>query len=145
MTLPASGYYRVEYSSSLLAALIEQLHANHSVIDVQTRSQLIDDTLNLAFAGYSTTMEQALNLTLYLANERELFPWVSFLTNMATPYAFFARTSAFTYFKVHTLLSHYPINHKLLGVTYDNQPHTELHPFHDETRPRGSRIRRWPW
>lgn len=43
---------------------------------------------------------KALNLTLYLRNERVLFPWQSFFTNMALPYRMYARSSPFSSFKV---------------------------------------------
>ncbi|OXA52535.1 aminopeptidase Ey [Folsomia candida] len=96
------GYYRVHYKNALLDAIIDQLWRDHTVFDVQVRSTLVDDNINLGYAGY-LDLGKALNLTLYLRNERVLFPWQSFFTNMALPYRMYARSSPFSSFKKYVL------------------------------------------
>lgn len=97
-----TGYYRVSYNEASLKEIIEQLHQDHTVFDPQTRSALVDDNLNLAFAGYFQ-LEHALNLTMYLKNERHLVPWTSFLNNMGKPNRMLGRGVIGGYFKAYVL------------------------------------------
>lgn len=49
-----TGYYRVHYKNALLDAIIDQLWRDHTVFDVQVRSTLVDDNINLGYAGWCT-------------------------------------------------------------------------------------------
>lgn len=73
-----TGYYRVNYEENNWRALIHELQfpkgREKFRISVANRAQLIDDSMNLARAGY-IAYEIALNLTRYLENEMEYVPW----------------------------------------------------------------------
>ncbi|KAH1012977.1 hypothetical protein HUJ05_012037 [Dendroctonus ponderosae] len=74
-----TGYYRVNYAEENWKSLTNQLQGNgHRLINPRNRAQMIDDALNLAFAGY-LNYDVALNLTLYLPNEREYVYVISLL------------------------------------------------------------------
>ncbi|CAL8126792.1 unnamed protein product [Orchesella dallaii] len=117
-----TGYYRVNYNRNSLRAIIEQLHTDHTVFDPQTRSALVDDSLNLAYAGYSD-LTDALNLTMYLKNERHLTPWTSFVTNMAKPYRFLARTAGLSAFKSYIVGL---VKDTLTEINIDPQPNEPI-------------------
>lgn len=64
----------MNYDTENWKQLIRQLNISHQDIHVLNRAQLIDDSLNLARAGfldYST----ALDLSTYLQNEEDAIPW----------------------------------------------------------------------
>ncbi|CAG7731834.1 unnamed protein product [Allacma fusca] len=92
------GYYRVSYDQVSLQLIRNILSSNPEALNQKTRSALIDDNLNLAFAGY-VPIAQGLDVTTYLKEERNLVPWATFVTNMATPYRLLSRTGAFYYFR----------------------------------------------
>ncbi|TNM91518.1 hypothetical protein fugu_019898 [Takifugu bimaculatus] len=71
-----TGYFRVNYDLQNWKLLIQQLHANHQTISVGNRAGLIDDTFNLARAGY---LPQSIPLQLigYLPEETSFLPWHS--------------------------------------------------------------------
>lgn len=69
-----TGYYRVNYEEANWRALTEELQQSTLRISVANRAQLIDDSMNLARAGY-IAYDIALNLTRYLVNEMEYVPW----------------------------------------------------------------------
>ncbi|ODN01106.1 Aminopeptidase N [Orchesella cincta] len=117
-----TGYYRVNYNRASIRPIIEQLHTNHEAFDPQTRSALIDDNLNLAYAGYSD-LTDALNLTMYLKNERHLVPWTTFVTNMAKPYRFLSRTAGLSAFKKYIVGL---IKDTLTEINIDPQPNEPI-------------------
>ncbi|XP_056878386.1 thyrotropin-releasing hormone-degrading ectoenzyme-like [Takifugu flavidus] len=71
-----TGYFRVNYDLQNWKLLIQQLHDNHQTISVGNRAGLIDDTFNLARAGY---LPQSIPLQLigYLPEETSFLPWHS--------------------------------------------------------------------
>ncbi|CAG7722585.1 unnamed protein product [Allacma fusca] len=94
-----TGYYRVLYDTNLRNRIREQLETNPEVISPGTRSQLIDDYFNFAFAGY-TPMEAALDLTSFLHQETNLVVWVPVLTHLRPIFTkFSAEETAFAVFK----------------------------------------------
>ncbi|XP_048524081.1 aminopeptidase N [Dendroctonus ponderosae] len=98
-----TGYYRVNYAEENWKSLTNQLQGNgHRLINPRNRAQMIDDALNLAFAGY-LNYDVALNLTLYLPNEREYVPWKAALTNFQFLHNMFARSGHFDKFKVYVI------------------------------------------
>ena len=57
-----TGYYRVKYDEGLRRKLIDQLLADHTVLDELDRTGLIDDAFNLAIAEeipYSDALDMA--------------------------------------------------------------------------------------
>uniref|UniRef100_UPI00358F8C8C aminopeptidase N n=1 Tax=Myxine glutinosa TaxID=7769 RepID=UPI00358F8C8C len=77
----AVGFYRVQYDDDLFSNLLTQLQLNHSVIPLENRAQLIDDTFNLATAGLMK-IEDALDTTIYLVDESEYVPWQTAINNL---------------------------------------------------------------
>ncbi|XP_053685993.1 aminopeptidase N-like [Sabethes cyaneus] len=77
----ARGYYRVNYDPQTWESLIYNLYENTKSIDKLSRSQLIDDAMNLAHAGrldYNT----AFKLFEYLQHEVEYVPWATANANL---------------------------------------------------------------
>ncbi|XP_070509763.1 aminopeptidase N-like [Chironomus tepperi] len=69
------GYYRVNYGAKNWNALIKALNSEKfEKIHISNRVQLIDDSLNLAFAGY-IDMEVPYEILLYLRHETDYFAW----------------------------------------------------------------------
>lgn len=69
-----SGYYRVNYDKDNWERLAKYLQTkDYEKISPVTRAQLIDDSLNLARAGY-LSYESALPITLYLTQEIDYIP-----------------------------------------------------------------------
>lgn len=68
------GYYKVNYDEQNWLLLIKQLEDDHTKIDIISRAQILDDSLDLARASY-LSYHLALNATLYLNKEMEFLPW----------------------------------------------------------------------
>lgn len=73
------GYYRVAYDDTNYDLIRKQLISDHVKISPLNRGQLLDDALNLARAN-DISYANALDLTVYLAKERDYAPWHSALT-----------------------------------------------------------------
>jgi aminopeptidase N len=73
------GYYRVNYDETNWKLIIQQLLKDHRAISGLSRSQLIDDSLNIARTG-SVPYSIALELSSYLRSESDYAPWFSALT-----------------------------------------------------------------
>ncbi|XP_078719720.1 thyrotropin-releasing hormone-degrading ectoenzyme isoform X1 [Lampetra fluviatilis] len=69
-----TGYFRVNYDLRNWEQLVKQLTTDHKVISVGNRAGLIDDSFNLARAGY-LPQELALRLSRYLRREWDALPW----------------------------------------------------------------------
>ncbi|XP_058449042.1 aminopeptidase N-like [Malaya genurostris] len=72
----ARGYYRVNYDPQTWADIIYNLYANTNAIDNLSKSQLIDDSMNLAHAG-KLDYDTAFNIFSYLQYETEYVPWAT--------------------------------------------------------------------
>lgn len=94
-----TGYYRVNYDLSNWQKLIEILYTDHFVFDAKNRAQMVDDTLNLASAGY-LDYEIALNVTKYLINERDYVPWKAAFNAFDFLYDMFIKSGHFDLLKV---------------------------------------------
>ncbi|BFF90743.1 glutamyl aminopeptidase [Drosophila madeirensis] len=68
------GYYRVNYEESLWTALIQQLIADPSRLDVADRAHLLNDAFALADAS-QLSYKVPLEMTAYLGQERDFVPW----------------------------------------------------------------------
>ncbi|XP_065700125.1 thyrotropin-releasing hormone-degrading ectoenzyme isoform X1 [Patagioenas fasciata] len=69
-----TGYFRVNYDIRNWRLLINQLTRNHEVISVSNRAGLIDDSFNLARAGY-LPQNIPLEIIRYLSEEKDFLPW----------------------------------------------------------------------
>ena len=75
------GYYRVNYDIPSWKLIEQALNKpNHSSIDPITRAQIISDSFHLSRAGY-LNYTITLDLSKYLINEREYFPWSTALNS----------------------------------------------------------------
>ncbi|XP_042268842.1 aminopeptidase Ey-like [Thunnus maccoyii] len=89
-----TGYYRVNYDLGNWERLLTQLNAEHQVIPLINRAQLVDDAFNLARAQLvSTTL--ALRTTSFLSMETEYMPWQSALDNLHYYYLMLDRTEVY--------------------------------------------------
>ncbi|XP_063887402.1 aminopeptidase N-like [Scylla paramamosain] len=92
--LQETGYYRVNYDENNWKLLIKQLKADHTMIHVNNRAQLIDDALNLAQAG-QLSYSLPLDLAAYLKKETSYTPWATALDNLKYIHKLFSRTGAY--------------------------------------------------
>ncbi|KAM9854718.1 aminopeptidase Ey-like [Aulostomus maculatus] len=89
-----TGYYRVNYDLGNWERLLLQLRAEHQVIPLLNRAQLVDDAFNLARAQLvSSTL--ALRTTSYLSGETEYIPWQSALDNLHYYYLMLDQTEVY--------------------------------------------------
>ncbi|XP_074640169.1 aminopeptidase N-like [Tubulanus polymorphus] len=75
------GYYRVNYDQKNWKAIIQQLKNNHKVIDSRNRVQLIDDAFYFVRAEI-LDMTTALELSEYMKDESEYFPWKTYIDHL---------------------------------------------------------------
>ncbi|EFN87059.1 aminopeptidase N [Harpegnathos saltator] len=77
-----TGYYRVNYDDTNWENLAKHLNSDkYEEISPVTRAQLIDDSLNLARAGY-LSYPVALQITEYLHRETDYIPWYAAARNL---------------------------------------------------------------
>lgn len=72
----ARGYYRVKYDTKMWKQISNNLNSNPSSFHRLTKSQLLDDAMNLAYAG-QLDHYTAFKIFDYLRNETEYIPWAS--------------------------------------------------------------------
>lgn len=89
-----TGFYRVNYDLGNWERLFTQLGADHQVIPVINRAQLVDDAFNLARAQLVST-SLALRTTSYLSQETEYMPWQSALDNLDYYYLMLDRSEVY--------------------------------------------------
>ncbi|XP_053685986.1 aminopeptidase N-like, partial [Sabethes cyaneus] len=77
----ATGYYRVNYDPQTWESIIYNLYENTGSIDKVSRSQLVDDSMNLAHAG-QLDYYTAFKIFDYLQYEVEYVPWATASTNL---------------------------------------------------------------
>lgn len=75
------GFYRVNYDARNWDLLMHGLETSLSEFPIISRSQLIDDSFNLARSGDSN-VTRALQLSRYLCNETNYLPFASFSINI---------------------------------------------------------------
>ncbi|XP_053408166.1 aminopeptidase Ey-like isoform X2 [Mercenaria mercenaria] len=75
------GFYRVNYDEHNWNALLDQLIANHTIIHVINRAQIINDAWNLARAGL-LDIQIALKTLDYLDKELDFVPWKAALREL---------------------------------------------------------------
>lgn len=66
----------MSYDDTNYGLILQQLATDHRVISTKNRAQLLDDTLTIARANI-VPYENALDLTKYLALERDYAPWTA--------------------------------------------------------------------
>ena len=69
------------YDPTNYALIADQLIADHEMISLTNRAQLLDDAFTLAKID-KITYNAALDLTLYMNNEKEYVPWRSVLDEL---------------------------------------------------------------
>lgn len=74
-------YYRVAYDATNYGLIRNQLVADHERISDNNRAQLLDDAFTLALNEMIPYLA-ALDLTLYLKNERDYVPWHAVLSEL---------------------------------------------------------------
>jgi len=78
----------------------DQLLIDHTKISANNRGQMLDDTFNLALANL-VPYAQAMDLTLYLKNEREYVPWYAVLSELNYIDSMLYNLPEYTNWKVH--------------------------------------------
>ena len=97
-----TGYYRVNYDDNNWKQLVDQLKANHKVIHITNRAQLLDDSLDLARSG-RLSYDIALDVSSYLGKEAEYVPWGAALNNLAFINNMLQRTETYGAFQVNKM------------------------------------------
>lgn len=92
--LQQTGFYRVNYDINNWQMIIQQLVTNLTIIPRVGRSQILDDSLNLARGG-RLPYQVALTLSSYISNDREYIPWQTALTNLGYIESMLTRTAAY--------------------------------------------------
>ncbi|XP_055532864.1 aminopeptidase N-like [Wyeomyia smithii] len=77
----ATGYYRVNYAPQMWETIIYKLYEHTDSIDKLSRTQLIDDSMNLAHAG-KLDYYTAFKVFDYLQYEVEYRPWATAHSNL---------------------------------------------------------------
>lgn len=79
-----TGFYRVNYDENNWNKIKEALMTeDHGKIHVLNRAQIVDDLFNLARAGI-VEYSAAIDIILYLKNEKSYIPWLSAFNNGLT-------------------------------------------------------------
>ncbi|KAB0800418.1 hypothetical protein PPYR_06158 [Photinus pyralis] len=96
------GYYRVNYDNKNWQLLTQQLLDKNGFKNFSStnRAQLLDDSLNLAAAGF-LDYDIALNLTRYLTNERDCVPWMTAFIGLDYIQEMFMKTADFDKLKLY--------------------------------------------
>lgn len=94
LNLQGTGYFRVNYDQDNWARLTDQMLSDHTTIEVTSRSQLLDDALNLARAG-RLNYETVLGLNAYLDAEDEYVPWSTALSGLSYLEKMLTRTGSY--------------------------------------------------
>lgn len=95
----AIGFYRTNYDAQNWELLTEYLkNSNFQQINAMNRAVLIDDSLNLARAGY-IEYPIALNLIAYLAQETDFVVWRAAITPITWLNRILATNEYFTYWQ----------------------------------------------
>lgn len=103
LNVQQAGYYRVNYDERGWNNLTVALKAdNFSGIPEINRAQIVDDSLNLARAGY-ISYDLALTVTEYLMTEENHLPWRAFFTAISFLYERFDGHDAGIKLKEHIL------------------------------------------
>ncbi|KAG5892870.1 hypothetical protein JTB14_032594 [Gonioctena quinquepunctata] len=76
-----TGFYRVMYDDDMWQSLINTLKTNHKIFNAADRASLIDDAFSLSRAGILNA-SVALELSMYLKNEREYAPWAAAIAHL---------------------------------------------------------------
>ncbi|XP_050098879.1 aminopeptidase N-like [Anopheles aquasalis] len=93
------GLYKVRYDLANYRLLVAQLNGpDYRTIGTINRAQLIDDAMDLAWAGQQR-YGVAFAMMTYLRQEREYIPWKSALTNLNGIHRLLKRTPIFGLFK----------------------------------------------
>lgn len=82
LNVQQTGYYRVNYDKENWDAIRLALKTeNHDNIHLINRAQIVDDLLNMARPGV-VSYEDALDIIMYLKDEKNYIPWLSAFTGL---------------------------------------------------------------
>ncbi|XP_032873352.1 aminopeptidase Q-like isoform X2 [Amblyraja radiata] len=98
LNINISAFYRVNYDDSNWHRLILQLNNDPSVIPVINRAQMISDAFHLARVGH-VDVEIALEMTVYLAKEKEKLVWRSAMVHLKHIEVMLTTTSSYGLYK----------------------------------------------
>lgn len=105
INLHQTGYYRVNYDNDNWKMIIQHLQDNETYqqITASNRAQLIDDSMNLARAGY-INYSIPLDVTTYLKHETDYVPWKAALNSFSFIDSMLIRTANYELFRVRNWL-----------------------------------------
>ena len=98
VNIQQTGYYRVNYDEENWNLIHASIERNISSIHRINRAQIIDDSMNLARAGY-LKYEIALKLIDQLEYETDYIPWKAGLRNFRFIRKMLARTASYGFYK----------------------------------------------
>ncbi|CAL8126800.1 unnamed protein product [Orchesella dallaii] len=99
----ASVFARVLYDDALIKRIQKYLNVSPKIFSALSRAQIIEDSFELAWAGYSR-IETALDFTKYLGNEHEPIVWSAALNGLGKIYGMLVDDeAAFETFKEYVL------------------------------------------
>ncbi|XP_063231804.1 endoplasmic reticulum aminopeptidase 1-like isoform X2 [Bacillus rossius redtenbacheri] len=95
-----SGFYRVMYDEEMWTAIILAMRQNHLIFSAADRASLIDDAFTLSRAGL-LNVTIPLELSLYLARERDYVPWATALEHLQSWSRLLAESPPYKLFQDH--------------------------------------------
>lgn len=107
-----SGFYRVNYDEQNWNLIAETLVADHNLVHIMNRAQLLDDSLNLARAGlldYTLALAQ----TQYLSTEFDYIPWSSAFSGFSYLESMLKRSPGYGGFKQYMINALQPLYNQL--------------------------------
>jgi aminopeptidase N len=114
-------FYRVLYDSASLNYISAQLDIDHSVIDAESRSAIVEDTFALSRAGY-VSITYAMDNTRYLDTEFVYNAWGSILKHIQHTNRIFRTETWFATFQSYVVSKSSPVNQQFGWVYSDTEP-----------------------
>ncbi|XP_063046293.1 aminopeptidase N-like [Engraulis encrasicolus] len=116
VNLDVAGFYRVNYDHANWERLLTQLSADHKVIPVINRAQIVDDAFNLARAEIIDTV-LALRTTQYLDKETDYMPWEAAIRSLGYYFLMFDRTEVYGTMQKYMKMKVGPLFTYFAGIT----------------------------
>ncbi|XP_055489140.1 aminopeptidase Q-like isoform X1 [Leucoraja erinacea] len=128
LNINISAFYRVNYDDSNWHRLSLQLNNDSSVIPVINRAQMISDAFHLAQVGH-VDIETALEMTVYLAKEKEKLVWHSNIDHLKHIEFMLQATSSYGLYKKFLFDRVVPFYHyqmKLINHDFNNINNSDI-------------------
>ncbi|XP_064646003.1 aminopeptidase N-like isoform X2 [Lineus longissimus] len=116
------GFYRVNYDKENWNLIAQQLQADLTAIHVRNRAQIVDDSFNLARAG-TIDITDALTLSQYMTDERELLPWDAYSGNLGYIDSMLEKTAVYGDFQGYMVQQVIPLYNSLGWNMPASDPH----------------------